>query len=54
MITLNELQTYLIENLDETELVELLQLNNEMLVGAFSDKIEENFDRICMKCGIEP
>ena len=49
MVTLLELKTYLMENLSEVELVELLQLTNEDLVGAFSDIIEDKFEYICHK-----
>jgi uncharacterized protein YutD len=52
MITLQELKTYLIENLDEVEVLELLQLNSEQLVEAYSEIIEDKFDYICMKYGI--
>jgi uncharacterized protein YutD len=52
MITLAELKTYLIENLDEVEVIELLQLNSEQLVEAYSEIIEDKFDYICMKYGI--
>jgi hypothetical protein len=37
------------ENLSEVELLEILQLTNEDLVGAFADIIEEKFDFICDK-----
>lgn len=53
MITLEELKIYLAENVDEVELLELLQLNSNMLIGGFDDVIENNFDYICHKFGLD-
>jgi hypothetical protein len=41
-----------VENLNEVEMLELLQLTNEDLIGAFSDTIEDKFDFICEKYGV--
>lgn len=49
MITLEELKTYLIENLDEVEILEILQLNSKDLVENYSEIVEDKFDYICMK-----
>lgn len=53
MITLTELRDFLAKNLDETEVMELLEVDSEDLLNAFLEKLEDNFDKICMKCGIE-
>jgi hypothetical protein len=53
MITLEELKIFLIENVPEVELMELLQLNSETLVRTFSDTVEDKFDFICHKYGIQ-
>ena len=52
MLTLEELKVYLIENVPEVELMELLQLNSETLVHTFGDVVEDKFDFICHKYGI--
>lgn len=44
--TLDELMERLAERLDPEEILELLQITTEELVGAFEDKIRENFDRL--------
>lgn len=49
--TLEELKLRLKEELDEVTLLELLELTSEDIVEAFSDKIEENYDKIISKVG---
>jgi hypothetical protein len=53
MITLEELKVFLIENVPEIELMELLQLDSETLVHTFSETIEDKFDFICHKYGMD-
>ena len=44
--TLDELMERLAERLDPEELCDLLQLSSEDIVGAFEDRIKENFDKL--------
>lgn len=46
MLTLEELKQLLADRLDEEELLDLLKLNSHLIVEAFSDRIEADFDRI--------
>lgn len=45
-MTLEELKSKLSKSLDEITLLELLNINAEELVEAFTDKIEEKFDEL--------
>jgi hypothetical protein len=53
MMTLEELKTFMSEQLDEVEVLELLQLTSDQLVEVFQEKIEEDYDRIMTKLGLE-
>ena len=46
MITLTELREKIAENCDEITILELLEINSYDLVEAFSDKIDERFDKL--------
>lgn len=46
MLTLEELKERLIERVDEVTLLELLNVTSEDLVEAFSDEIENNYDKL--------
>ena len=43
-MTLEELKERLAERVDEITLMEILNINSEDLVTAFSDRIEEKFE----------
>lgn len=45
-MTLEELKSYIAKNVNEVDLLELLNISAEELVEAFSDEIEENFDKL--------
>lgn len=44
MLTLNDLKTALIRDYDECDLLDVLEIDSQMIVNAFSDVIEEKFD----------
>jgi hypothetical protein len=46
MITLQELKEKIVEQIDEVDFVDLLGLTTADLVEAFSDTIEDNFEKI--------
>jgi hypothetical protein len=46
MITLIELREKIADNYDEITILELLDITAEELVEAFSDKIEERFEKL--------
>jgi hypothetical protein len=48
-MTLEELKEYLTKNVNEVDLLEVLDISAEELVEVFSDKIEENFDRVLVQ-----
>jgi lipoate-protein ligase A len=45
-MTLVDLKQYIAKNVNEVDLLELLDISSEELVEAFSDTIEENFDKL--------
>lgn len=45
-ITLEELKDYITHNVDEVDVLEHLNLTAEDLVEAFTDKIEDKFDKL--------
>lgn len=38
-----------LENIEETELLELLNINSKEIVEKFQDKIEDNFDKLLLE-----
>jgi hypothetical protein len=46
MITLIELREKIADNYDEITILELLEINAEDLVVAFSDRIEDRFEKL--------
>lgn len=46
MLTLTELKEKIAEQYDEITILELLEINSFDLVEAFSDKLEEKYDKI--------
>lgn len=46
MLTLNELNEKIIEQVSEVDLLDLLGLTTEDLVYAFQDKIEDKYEKI--------
>jgi hypothetical protein len=46
MITLIELREKIADNYDEITILELLEINAEDLVEAFSDRIDERFEKL--------
>lgn len=51
--TIEELKEYITANVDEVYFLELLDLDTEKLVEAFSDNIENRYDFIVAKLGLE-
>lgn len=45
-VTLEELKTRLAERLDESSLLEVLDINAEEIVERFEDKINDRFDKL--------
>lgn len=48
-LTLDELKIKLASSCDEVSLLEVLQINSYDLVEAFSEKIEENYERLLIE-----
>lgn len=48
-LTLEELKLRLAQEFDEVTLLEMLNINAELIVEAFSDIIEENYDELITK-----
>jgi hypothetical protein len=46
LLTLVELKEKLVEQVDEITLIEILNLTTEDIVEAFSDKIEEQYEKL--------
>ena len=46
MITLPELKEFLAKTYDECTLIQLLEVNSDEIVNAFTDQIEERFDSL--------
>ena len=44
MLTLNDLKDALIRDYDECDLLDVLEIDSQMIVNAFSDAIAERFD----------
>jgi hypothetical protein len=44
MLTIEELKQKIKERMSEVDLVDLLEITTDELVGAFLDKIEDKFD----------
>ena len=53
MITLLDLKTYLRDNVEETEFLELLDITTEDLILAFDDRITEKFDLLVSNLELE-
>ena len=52
-VTLKELKMYLIEHVEETEFLELLDITTADLVVAFDDKIADKFDYLVSKLELD-
>ena len=46
-LTLEELKQRISSEVDETTILELLEIDGEMLVDRFEDEIEARFERLC-------
>jgi hypothetical protein len=52
-MTLVDLKEYIAKNVNEVDLLELLDISSEELVEAFSDEIEDNFDKLVYELELE-
>jgi len=52
-VSLKELKTYIMENIEETQFLELLDITTAELVEAFDDKIADKFDYLVSKLELE-
>ena len=52
-VSLNELKTYIMETVEETEFLELLDITTPDLVVAFDDKIADRFDYLVSKLELD-
>jgi hypothetical protein len=52
MRTLEEVKEYLIDNVEETCLLEILNITSKDIVGMFSDRIEERYTQILKEHGL--
>ena len=52
-LTLNELKRYIMENVEETQFLELLDITTADLVVAFDDKIADKFDYLVSKLELD-
>ena len=52
-LTLNELKQYIMENVEETQFLELLDITTADLVVAFDDKIADKFDYLVSKLELD-
>lgn len=52
-LTLEELKERMAARLDETTILEVLEIDAEMLVERFSDEIETRFDKLCQDLSVD-
>ena len=52
-VSLKELKTHIMENVEETEFLELLDITTPDLVVAFDDKIADRFDYLVSKLELD-
>jgi len=52
-VSLKELKTYIMENIEETQFLELLDITTAELVEAFDDKIADKFDYLVSKLELD-
>ena len=52
-VSLKELKTYLMDNVEETQFLELLDITTADLIEAFDDKIADKFDYLAAKLELD-
>ncbi len=52
-VTLKELKTYIMNHVEETEFLELLDITTADLIEAFDDKIADKFDYLVSKLELD-